>query len=82
MQASGEQFVSAQNSMSVISMSRGLLAPASGELRSEVAIVAGIAQATVGAASGIVPVGRGRRDELKRGGLACRGRARVPLALP
>ena len=52
-QASGEQFVSVENSMSVVSMSRGRLPPASDELRSEVAIVTGIAQATLGAASGI-----------------------------
>ncbi|MBX3213807.1 MAG: FdhF/YdeP family oxidoreductase [Labilithrix sp.] len=52
-QASGEQFVTVENSMSVVSMSRGRLPPASGELRSEVAIVAGVARATLGDASGI-----------------------------
>jgi molybdopterin-dependent oxidoreductase alpha subunit len=50
---SGEQFVTVENSMSIVSMSRGRLAPASDELRSEVGIVAGLAQATLGEACGI-----------------------------
>lgn len=44
-QASGEQFVTVEDSMGVINPSRGRLAPASAELRSEVAIVCGIARA-------------------------------------
>ncbi|MBX3260313.1 MAG: FdhF/YdeP family oxidoreductase [Labilithrix sp.] len=52
-QPGGEQFVTVENSMSVVSMSRGRLPPASDELRSEVAIVAGVARATLGDASGI-----------------------------
>ncbi|MBX3203469.1 MAG: FdhF/YdeP family oxidoreductase [Labilithrix sp.] len=47
-QESGEQFVTVENSMSVVSMSRGRLPPASDALRSEVAIVAGVAEATLG----------------------------------
>jgi molybdopterin-dependent oxidoreductase alpha subunit len=46
-QASGPQFVTVENSMSVVSSSRGALAPASGECRSEVAIVAGLARAVL-----------------------------------
>ncbi len=44
-QASGEQLVTTEDSMGIINSSRGKLAPASPELRSEVAIVCGIAQA-------------------------------------
>ncbi len=43
----GEQFVTVENSMSVVSASHGALAPASEELRSEVAIVAGLAEAAL-----------------------------------
>ena len=46
-QRSGDQFVTTENSMGVVEMSRGRFAPASGDLRSEVAIVCGIAQATL-----------------------------------
>ncbi len=42
-QAGGEQFVTTEDSMGVINSSRGKLAPASEHLRSEVAIVCGIA---------------------------------------
>lgn len=48
MQAEGEQFVSCENSMGVVQMSKGVLEPASPELRSECAIVAGIAKASLG----------------------------------
>lgn len=48
LQEGGEQFVTVENSMSVVSMSRGRLSPASGMLKSEVAIVAGVAEATLG----------------------------------
>jgi molybdopterin-dependent oxidoreductase alpha subunit len=51
--ARGPQFVTVENSMSVVSMSRGTLPPASDALRSEVAIVAGLARATLGAKSGV-----------------------------
>ncbi len=47
-QAGGPQFVTTENSMGVITPSAGTLPPASDELRSEVAIVAGLARATVG----------------------------------
>jgi molybdopterin-dependent oxidoreductase alpha subunit len=46
-QASGVQFVSTENSMGVVQRSQGNLAPASPHLRSEVAIVAGLAQAVL-----------------------------------
>ncbi|MDP3073581.1 MAG: FdhF/YdeP family oxidoreductase [Opitutaceae bacterium] len=44
-QAGGEQFVTTEDSMGIINASRGKLAPASPHLRSEVAIVCGIARA-------------------------------------
>ena len=47
-QATGEQFVSTENSMGVVQSSRGVLPPASPHLRSESAIVAGLARATLG----------------------------------
>ncbi len=47
-QVGGEQFVTVEDSMSCVHASRGSLAPASPMLRSEVAIVCGIAQATLG----------------------------------
>lgn len=46
-QASGEQFVSVENSMGVVSKSVGHLDPLSDYLKSETAIVAGIANATL-----------------------------------
>jgi molybdopterin-dependent oxidoreductase alpha subunit len=46
-QATGEQFVSVENTTGVVHQSRGVLAPASEQLRSEPAIVAGIAQRTL-----------------------------------
>jgi anaerobic selenocysteine-containing dehydrogenase len=49
-QAGGPQFVTVENSMGVVTASRGRLAPVSPELRSEVAIIAGVAEATLGAA--------------------------------
>lgn len=48
-QESGEQFVTVEDSMSVINPSRGHLEPASKDLRSEPAIIAGLAEATLGA---------------------------------
>ncbi len=47
-QASGDQFVTVEDSMSSVHASHGALAPASPELRSEVAILCGIASATLG----------------------------------
>jgi molybdopterin-dependent oxidoreductase alpha subunit len=47
-QASGPQFVTVENSMGVVSASRGALEPPSGELLSEPAIVARMARATLG----------------------------------
>jgi molybdopterin-dependent oxidoreductase alpha subunit len=41
-QAAGEQYVTVEDSMSVVHASRGRLAPASRELRSEVAIITGL----------------------------------------
>ncbi|GAA1557885.1 FdhF/YdeP family oxidoreductase [Actinomadura kijaniata] len=46
-QASGEQFVSVEDSMGMVHASRGRLEPASPHLRSEVAIVCGLARATL-----------------------------------
>ncbi len=46
-QSSGPQFVSTENSMGVVQMSRGSLAPASTELLSEPQIVARLARATL-----------------------------------
>ncbi|HUP55870.1 MAG TPA: FdhF/YdeP family oxidoreductase [Bdellovibrionota bacterium] len=48
LQASGPQFVTVENSMGIVHSSRGQLKPASPELKSEVAIVAGLAEATLG----------------------------------
>jgi molybdopterin-dependent oxidoreductase alpha subunit len=52
-QTAGEQFVTVEDSMSVVHASRGGLNPASEHLRSEPAIVAGLAQAALGPASGV-----------------------------
>lgn len=47
-QASGEQFVTIENSMGVVHTSQGVLRPSSRNLKSEPAIVAGVAMATLG----------------------------------
>ncbi len=47
-QASGVQFVTVENSMSVVHRSQGVLNPASDKLRSEIAIVCELAQAVLG----------------------------------
>ena len=47
-QATGPQFVTVEDSMCSVHASRGPLAPASPLLRSEVSIVTGIAEATLG----------------------------------
>jgi molybdopterin-dependent oxidoreductase alpha subunit len=51
LQAAGEQFVTVEDSMSSVHASRGRLEPASPALRSEVAIVAGLARALLGDAT-------------------------------
>jgi molybdopterin-dependent oxidoreductase alpha subunit len=48
LQASGEQFVSVEDTTGVVHQSHGVLDPASEHLRSEPAIVGGIAKATLG----------------------------------
>lgn len=48
LQASGEQFVTVENSMGIVHRSTGGLAPASRDLRSEPSIVTSLAQATLG----------------------------------
>jgi molybdopterin-dependent oxidoreductase alpha subunit len=52
-QASGPQSVTVEDSMSMVHASRGFLNPPSGMLKSEPAIVAGIAKATLGDRHGI-----------------------------
>ncbi len=52
-QATGEQFVTTENSMGVVQRSQGVLEPASPQLLSETAIVARLAQATLGATSAV-----------------------------
>jgi molybdopterin-dependent oxidoreductase alpha subunit len=52
-QASGEQFVSVEDTTGVVHSSRGVLEPASDQLRSEPAIVGGLAKATLGRRSNI-----------------------------
>jgi molybdopterin-dependent oxidoreductase alpha subunit len=47
-QSGGEQFVTVEDSMGIINPSRGVLEPGSEHLRSEPAIVAGMARATLG----------------------------------
>ena len=47
-QAGGDQFVTVEDSMGIINASRGVLKPASEHLRSEPAIIAGLAEATLG----------------------------------
>ncbi|HEY0797901.1 MAG TPA: FdhF/YdeP family oxidoreductase [Candidatus Baltobacteraceae bacterium] len=50
-QRSGLQFVTVENTVSAVSRSRGTLTPASSQLKSEPAIIAGIAKATLRSAS-------------------------------
>ena len=52
-QRSGKQFVSVENSMGVVSRSMGDLMPCSQHLLSEVAIVCGVARATLDSRSGV-----------------------------
>jgi molybdopterin-dependent oxidoreductase alpha subunit len=51
LEASGEQFVTTENSMGVVQSSRGRLSPASEHLLSEPAIVARLAEATLGSST-------------------------------
>ena len=53
MQRTGEQFVTVENSMGVVHTSRGVNSPCSKHLRSEPAIVSGIAQALFGNEGGM-----------------------------
>jgi molybdopterin-dependent oxidoreductase alpha subunit len=48
LQRSGEQFVTVEDTTGVVHASRGVLPPASAELKSEPAIIAGIAEKTLG----------------------------------
>jgi molybdopterin-dependent oxidoreductase alpha subunit len=57
----GEQFVTVEDSMSVVHRSRGRLAPASSDLLSEVAIVSRLARATFGS-DHVVPWAEFERD--------------------
>jgi molybdopterin-dependent oxidoreductase alpha subunit len=52
-QAGGPQFVTVEDSMGAVHASRGTLPPASGSLRSEVAIVCGLARRTLGSRVGV-----------------------------
>ena len=52
-QAEGPQFVTLENSMSIVNRSKGHAKPASGHLRSEPAIIAGMAKATLGNRSAV-----------------------------
>src|SRR5438477_5227232 len=52
-QATGEQFVTVEDSMGIINPSRGVLEPASQQLESEPAIIAGMARATLGDRSSV-----------------------------
>jgi len=48
MQKSGHQMTSCENSMGVVSQNKGILVPLAGQMMSEVAILAGVAIATLG----------------------------------
>ena len=48
MQASGHQMTSCENSMGVVSQNKGILVPIPGQMLSEVAIISGVAIATLG----------------------------------
>ena len=48
MQRSGQQMTSCENSMGVVSQNKGVLVPLAGEMMSEVAIISGMAIATLG----------------------------------
>lgn len=63
-QATGPQFVTVEDSVCSVHSSRGPLPPAAPQLRSEVAIVTGIAEATLGDRHGID--WRGMREDYRR----------------
>lgn len=63
-QASGEQFVTVEDSMSHVHASRGVLDPASDELLSEIAIVCRLARTTLGAKSSVD--WQGMEDDYRR----------------
>jgi molybdopterin-dependent oxidoreductase alpha subunit len=65
-QQSGQQFMSCENSMGVVSMSKGVLEPIAGQMLSEVAIVSGIALATLGAHTNVDWVGCTQNYDLIR----------------
>jgi anaerobic selenocysteine-containing dehydrogenase len=52
-QENGKQFVTVEDSMGIINPSRGVFEPASGKLRSEPAIIAALARATLGSRSSV-----------------------------
>ena len=52
-QDSGPQFTTMENTVSVVSTSEGIFEPASPSLKSEVAIISGLAKATLGARVGV-----------------------------
>jgi molybdopterin-dependent oxidoreductase alpha subunit len=81
-QAGGEQFVTVEDSMSAVHASRGTLAPASRALRSEVAIVCGLAQATLGAEPPPAASARLRVDWVGLAGDYRRIRAHVAAVVP
>ena len=68
-QAAGEQLVSVEDSMGAVHASRGTLTPASPHLRSEVAIVAGLARRALGPTvpRRLVGDGDGLRPDPRRG---------------
>lgn len=75
-QAGGEQFVTVEDSMSAVHASRGTLRPASDQLRSEVAIVCGLAERVFGDDGGsAVPWGSFAADYT-------RVRARIERVIP
>jgi len=81
-QASGAQFVTVEDSMSMVHRSQGVLAPASAELRSEPAIVAGLG-AALQALAAWGPAARGGRrwSELCTSGAAAARTARPRAVL-
>ena len=69
-QSAGEQFVTVEDSMGIINPSRGVVEPASDRLRSEPAIVAGMARATLDGKStvdweGLISNYNGIRDHIE-----------------
>ncbi len=65
-QQSGQQIMSCENSMGVVSMSKGVLEPIPGQMLSEVAIVCGLALATLDARSTVDWVGCTQNYDLIR----------------